>query len=216
MQRDSTTELLESWSASAEQRIRRRAPTARRHFAGRVPGEVGVWVFVLGDMCVFGWFFCVFMYEHAKHLALFDRCQESLTLGRGLANTLLLVTSSLFVALGVRAMRLGMHRLGPRLFIGALLCGLAFIANKYFEYSSLIHAGHGFGANEFYAFFFILTGIHLLHLTVGCGVLLFMCRVARRRDLDLNDYTVLESGASYWHLIDLLWIVLFALFYLVR
>ena len=94
------------------------------------------------------------------------------------------------------------------------MCGGVFILLKVFEYYSLLTAGHGAGANHFYLYYFILTGVHMFHVCVGMAVLTFLFIQARRHELSETRMAVVEGGAC-WHLVDLLWIVLFALLYLV-
>lgn len=191
---------------------RRETPQARSR--PHIPGEVGIWVFILGDMAVFGLFFGVFLYERADQVEVFNASQATLDMTFGAVNMLLLLTSSLFVAWGVKTVRERPGRGAPALFGLAFLCGLAFAVNKVLEYSAKVDAGLTPAANDFYMYFFILTGIHALHLVIGMCVLVFMWRVARRPRPGAKDVRAVESGASYWHLVDLLWVVLFPLLYL--
>lgn len=190
-------------------------PTTRTH-AGHLPGEVGIWVFIMGDMTVFGLFFCTFMYYRAQEVAEFVASQPQLHQNFGAINTLLLLTSSWFVATGVKAARRGMGRLTPRLFSLALLCGLGFCAVKFFEYRDLIERGITLTTNDFFMYYFVFTGIHLLHLVIGMGVLLFMTLHLRNTKATDVNQGLIEGGACYWHMVDLLWIVLFPLLYLVK
>ncbi|OSC28661.1 cytochrome c oxidase subunit 3 [Mycobacterium paraintracellulare] len=191
------------------------APSTTAAPARRLPGESGTWVFLLGDMLVFGAFFATFMVERDKAPELFDVARKTLHLGVGLANTLVLLTSSLFVVVALGALRSGAHRLARSVVSGAIACGATFIALKAFEYSSLVVDGHGIGANHFYLYYFILTGVHLFHVCVGMGVLTFLLTQTGRPELGATRMAVVEGGACFWHLVDLLWIVLFPLLYLV-
>ncbi|MGO9103478.1 MAG: cytochrome c oxidase subunit 3 [Mycobacterium sp.] len=180
-----------------------------------VPGEPGVWIFLFGDMLVFGIFFATFMFKRAQAPELFDQSRHTLSIGIGLTNTLVLLSSSLFVVTAVRAIRTGQRRAAQLLLLGAILCGLAFVGNKAIEYTTEISAGHVPTQNDFYLYFFILTGVHLFHLLVGLVVLTLLFTQARRTDLDATRMGLVEGGACFWHLVDLLWIVLFPLLYLV-
>jgi nitric oxide reductase NorE protein len=181
----------------------------------RVPGEQGTWVFLFGDMLVFGAFFATFMVERAKAPDVFDMARRTLHLGVGLANTLVLLTSSLFVVVALGALRWGARHIARLAVTAAMVCGGVFVALKVFEYHSLVTDGHGVGANHFYLYYFILTGVHLLHVCVGLVVLTFLLTQTRRHELSDNRMAVIEGGACFWHLVDLLWIVLFPLLYLV-
>ena len=181
----------------------------------RVPGEQGTWVFLFGDMLVFGTFFATFMVERAKAPAVFDVARRTLHLGVGLANTLVLLTSSLCVVIALGALRAGAGHLARSAVAAAMACGAVFIALKVFEYHSLVTNGHGVGANHFYLYYFILTGVHLFHVCVGMAVLTFLLTQTRRTELSETRMAVVEGGACFWHLVDLLWIMLFSLLYLV-
>jgi len=179
-----------------------------------IPGEAGIWVFILGDMLMFAMFFGVFVYERANAVEVFNASRDTLNTTLGAVNTLVLLTSSLLVVLGVRAMRNQANRIAQRCFGGALACGLIFAFDKYLEWSDHIRTGLTPANNEFYMLFFVFTGIHFVHLLIGMGVLIFLWRLAARTDGAPRDMRALESGASYWHLVDLLWVVLFPLLYL--
>jgi nitric oxide reductase NorE protein len=125
-----------------------------------------------------------------------------------------MLTSSWFVASGIHAARRGQQRLAGGFFCSGLACGLAFVCVKAVEYGAKFHAGISPATNNFYMFYFVLTGIHLLHVLLGMAVLAFMTRASVNAPIDARKIQHFESGASFWHLIDLLWIVLFALLYL--
>ena len=186
------------------------ADPARKH----IPGEVGIWLFVAGDLLVFAVFFIVIAMGHVEQPEVFTQARASLDMWVGVLNTLLLLTGSWFVAVGVEKCRSTGKPVATHYFSLAVLCGLIFVANKSFEWGDKISAGFTPATNDFYMFFFIFTGIHLLHVLVGIGVLLLVRSVSRRPELTRRDFVTMESGATFWHLVDLLWIVLFALFYL--
>lgn len=181
----------------------------------RTPGESGTWVFLFGDMVVFGVFFVTFMVERAKAPEVFDAARRTLHVGVGVTNTLVLLTSSLFVVIALGAIRSGMKSIASQALTAAIGCGLLFIALKVYEYVALASAGHGPGANNFYLYYFILTGLHLLHVCIGLAVLGLLATQARRSELSDTRLALVEGGACFWHLVDLLWIFLFALLYLV-
>lgn len=181
-----------------------------------LPGEAGVWVFIVGDMLVFGLLFLTFVFYRAHDLAPYAESQRTLNQAFGLINTLLLLTSSWFVALAIHGARKGWGRSVPRLFAAAFCCGLGFGGMKFLEYGEKIRAGITLATNDFYMFYFMFTGIHFVHVMIGLGVLAYLFAVSRQTHHTPADIGVLESGAIFWHMVDLLWIVLFALFYLMR
>ncbi|SNQ47732.1 Nitric oxide reductase NorE protein [Frankia canadensis] len=197
------------------------AGAGRGRRSGHIPGEAGVWVLVLGDMMVFGVLFVLFSQARAADPDVFGASRETLSLPFGLLNTVLLLGSSYFVARAVRALRdrdLGGDGGGGRrpalFFLAALVCGLGFAVNKGLEYGDKLAHGITPATNDFYLYYYVLTGIHALHLTLGMCVLVVLVRYtwnpARK-----PKTAVVEGCASYWHLVDVLWIVLFPLLYLV-
>ncbi|MCW3016514.1 MAG: cytochrome oxidase subunit [Solirubrobacterales bacterium] len=192
------------------------ASVARPRRERRLPGEEGTWVFILGDLTVFAVMFGVFLYYRGQDPELFRSSQEQMRQGFGVVNTLLLLTSSLFVVVGVHAVRAQRHVLAQRMFLLALGCGLAFAGVKYFEYTDKLDHGFKPATNDFWMYYFTLTGVHLFHVVVGMGMLGFLSVLARREELNDRMTALLEGGACFWHMVDLLWIVLFALLYLAR
>jgi nitric oxide reductase NorE protein len=194
----------------------RAAPARVAHPDGRIPGEEGIWVFVLGDMTVFAVFFATFMYSRGKNPDTYARDHASLNVALGTVNTVLLLTSSLFVVLAVQRVLTGAHRSAPRLFSAALACGLGFVAVKAVEWSHLFGEGKTVGSGEFYSYYFMFTGIHLAHVLIGCAVLSRLIAMTRQPELTRRAPMLCEAGGIFWHMVDLLWVVLFALFYLMR
>jgi nitric oxide reductase NorE protein len=182
----------------------------------RIPGEEGVWIFILGDICIFAVFFTYYLVQRSKNVDLFDVSQSTLNKNFGAVNTVFLLISSLFVVLAVRAMRVAERILARRLITGAFLCGVAFIVVKVFEYSERIAAHQIPSTNSFYLLYFVLTGLHLFHLILGLGVLTALFFLTRRAELSKNPWAFFEGGACFWHMVDLLWLVLFPLIFLVR
>jgi nitric oxide reductase NorE protein len=181
-----------------------------------LPGEPGVWVFIFGDMTVFALLFGVFVYYRGKQPALFAHSQLELHRSFGAINTMLLLTSSLCVITAVRAIRAQMRRLAPAAIAVAFICGCGFLLNKVLEWSNLLSHGHKPATNNFFMYFFVLTGIHAFHLLIGMGVLITLFVLARKPKLSPGQFAFVEGGACFWHMVDLLWIVLFALLYLMH
>lgn len=182
----------------------------------RLPGMQGLWVFLAADMITFGAFFVSFMLERSKNVALFDLSRQALDINVGGINTLILLTSSWFVVLAVQAAKADRLRQIPWLLALAALCGALFAILKINEYADKLSHGISMLTNDFYMFYFIFTGIHLLHVLGGTVVLGLLWSNSRSGKYNSTNCTPLESGASFWHMVDLLWIVLFPLLYLMR
>lgn len=181
----------------------------------RIPGEAGTWVFLFGDMVVFQIFFSTFLHARGKAPGLFDQSRRTLELGIGIANTVVLLTSSLLVATAMTALRRDARDPARRLVLGAASLGLVFVGLKAVEYTLAVRAGHPLSTNTFFLYYFILTGLHLFHVTIGIGALLFVSTQTRRVKPGTTRMAVVEGAGCFWHMVDLLWIFLFPLLYLV-
>jgi nitric oxide reductase NorE protein len=181
-----------------------------------VPGEVGIWVFVLSDMLLeFSTIFGYFLYARAKDPALFAQGRATLSQQLGLVNTLILLTSSMFAVLGIQALRDGDRSGAARMFSWTRSLGLAFVAVKILEYGNKFHAGLTPVTNAFYMYYFVATGLHLFHVLIGLIVLTYVVNGARKPRPHPNELRSAEVAATFWHMVDLVWIVLFPLLYLV-
>jgi nitric oxide reductase NorE protein len=194
----------------------KRRPSVKIHRAARsLPGEQGVWVFILIDMSFFCVIFASFVHERAGAADIFFRSQHSLDVHLGLINTVLLVTSSWLVALATDAAP-GKPRRKIRSMLGmAVLCGAAFAAIKIAEYMTLIGAGFSPVTNDFFMFYFFITFIHCVHVLAGMVVLAVVVRKRGGEALLVSERSSLDSAASYWHMVDLLWVMIFPMLYLV-
>ncbi len=173
-----------------------------------------MWVMVLGDLVIFGAYFVIFMVYRAMSPQQFLEAQQHLNLTIGALNTVVLLTSSWFVARSVLAARAGAHSAALRLILLGGGCGALFIAIKAYEWSTKIVEGHTIAGSEFFMFYYMLTGVHLFHVVLGLvimGIVVRDMRNPRKRRMSM-----IESGATYWHMVDLLWVVIFALLYVMR
>jgi nitric oxide reductase NorE protein len=185
-------------------------PAARGH----VPGDSSMWFFVIGDLLIFGVYFVGYMYFRGQNHELFLAGQAQLNLHIGAVNTVVLLTSSLFVALGVAAARAGNRADALRQFWIALAFGAAFPLLKMFEWIPEISNGLTPGKNLFFMYYYVMTGMHLCHVALGLVILCFIIRNVKVAQVP--NISFVETGATYWHMVDVLWLVLFALLYLMR
>jgi nitric oxide reductase NorE protein len=188
--------------------------TQQSGHAAHLPGDAAMWVMVLGDFVFFGAYFIIFMIHRAMAPELFLQSQQHLNLTIGVVNTLVLLTSSWFIVRSVATARSGDHQGAVLLTYLGGACGVLFIAIKAYEWSAEIAAGHTMPANEFFLFYYMLTGVHLFH--VGLGLLILGIVVRELRNPRKRRVSMVESGATYWHMVDLLWIVIFGLLYVMR
>ena len=181
----------------------------------RMPGEVGVWMFVFGDLALFGLFFGVYIQYRAMDPVTFSQSQDLLNVAYGAINTFFLLTSSWCVAVCVKAARANEIEQAQNFLKAGFAFGLGFLVVKLVEYSEKISAGYWLDTNDFFMYYFAYTGIHFVHFIVGMLVLIFLMFRANAGFKGKDDVVLLESGATYWHMVDLLWIVLFPLLYLI-
>ena len=178
-------------------------------------GSEGLWIFVFIDMVIFTLIFFVFMTERLRDYAAFKASQAHLNEWFGLFNALVLLTSSWLVVEALDAAR-SAHpaRVASRLAL-ALLCGALFVVSKFIEYRAKIAAGFSPATNPFFSFYFFITFVHFLHVVAGM-ICINSCRRRSVRCVDVPAYTTgLENVGVFWHYVDVLWIFIFPLLYLV-
>jgi nitric oxide reductase NorE protein len=179
-----------------------------------VPGQPDMWVFVLFETLLFTGYFSVYLVSRAQHHELYLRSQADLDLRIGIFNTIALLLSSWAIARCVQAARQGAYRSALTNALVTVFFGLAFLTSKVLEWIKEIRMGNTFTSNDFYQHYFFLTSIHCIHVLIGfivLGVLIYQLRSPARRSQQL-----VETCATYWHTVDFLWVLIFALLYVVR
>jgi nitric oxide reductase NorE protein len=179
-----------------------------------VPGQPDMWVFVLFESLLFTGYFSVYLIGRMQNRGLYLQSQAELDLRFGLFNTIALLLSSWAIARCVQAARERDYRDALRGAFLTIAFGVAFLVSKVVEWAKEIRLGNTFTSNEFFQHFFFLTSIHLLHLLIGfvvMGVAVYQLWSPARRSQQL-----VETCATYWHTVDFLWVLIFALLYVVR
>lgn len=184
--------------------------------AAHLPGDLAIWVFILAEMLAFAIFFAAYAFARAKNVELFNASQLTLDRTAGLVNTLLLITGSWCVARSVHAARHDAKAAATRWMLAGMACGCGFLAVKISEYADKFGAGISLSTNTFYMFYISLTFFHFMHVILGIVILGILFVKLRQGAYGSHDVHGLESGAAYWHMVDLLWIVLFPLVYVMR
>ena len=189
---------------------------------------LGMWVFLVTEIMFFGGLFMAYIvYRHASPLG-FEEASHELNLYLGAVNTAVLICSSLTMALAVRAAQTNQSR-GTQVgfLLVTMLFGFGFLGIKAYEYWEKFHVGHVPGANfvwdgqyphaaeQFYSLYFAMTGLHALHMVVGISIMTYIAIMAWRRTYDAEYYTPVEVAGLYWHFVDIVWIFLFPLLYLI-
>ncbi|MDR3417255.1 MAG: cytochrome c oxidase subunit 3 family protein [Nevskia sp.] len=179
-----------------------------------VPGQPDMWAFVLFEALIFSSYFIVYMIRRGSDPDLFLASQERLSPAFGVSNTLVLLLSSWLMARCVQASREKKYDVALGQVILVAICGLLFAGLKLFEWSREMGEGLRFSTNEFFSFYYFLTAIHLLHVLIGfvaLGVAVYQLRSPLSRSQE-----IVETCATYWHMVDFLWVIIFALLYVMR
>ncbi len=193
---------------------------ATNNYVRRVPVEPAFWLLIFGDLVAFSAMFITFMANRFKDSAsvmLFSESSRSLNQGIGLANTLILLTSSFFVASALSSYRKSSSGTAKKALMGAASLGVAFISLKIYEYLQKVDEGVSVTTNAFFEFYFTFTGVHLVHVIIGTGLLIYL--IVRGSSASVQERPALalvEGVACYWHMVDLLWLMLFSIFYMLR
>jgi nitric oxide reductase NorE protein len=180
----------------------------------RIPGEADIWFFVIFESLIFTSYFCVYLYARTQHEQAFLQAQSHLTPWLGVLDTIVLLTSSWAMASCVSHARSGRYEQARRLAYVTAGLGFVFLVLKLTEWVRLIHMGQTFTKDEFTQYYFFLTGIHGIHVLIGFVALGIL--VHHLSDPERRSQPVIETCATYWHTVDLFWVTIFALLYVVR
>ena len=187
--------------------------------------KLGMWIFIFTELLLFGGLFLVYAVFRAKYSEDFHIAAMELNAFVGTTNTVILLLSSMTVAMSITAIQKGNKDLSIKLIAATLLLAAIFMVNKYFEWSGKIH--HGLypgsevmlGLNRgqllFFGLYYATTGLHALHVFIGMAILAVMLFRIKSGKITHDNFVHLENGGLYWHLVDLIWIFLFPLLYLV-
>ncbi|NMG03146.1 cytochrome c oxidase subunit 3 family protein [Azoarcus taiwanensis] len=182
----------------------------------RLPGDLAIWVFILAELLVFAVFFGAYVFARAGDVELFSAEQAMLNSNLGALNTVLLVTSSFFVVRAVQLGEAGEGRRAANWLAGAIACGAGFVVVKFSEYVAQFSQGISLSSSTFHMFYISLTFFHFMHVLLGLVILVALWRNARAGLYGPDNMNGLESGAAYWHMVDLVWLILFPLVYVLR
>lgn len=191
-----------------------------------VGARMGMWLFLFTELLLFGGLFLVYAVYRHEYIDQFKVAAMALNTTVGALNTIILLTSSLTVALSIAALQKGNKKLSIMLLVMTNILAFAFMINKYFEWSEKIHHGIYPGSEHllnlpdgqilFYGLYYIMTGLHGLHVIIGLVFLTIVMGFIITGSVNKDSYVKLENAGLYWHLVDLIWIFLFPLFYLIH
>ena len=188
---------------------------------------LGMWIFLATEILFFGAMFLGYTVYRAMYPQAFGEASRHLDIVLGSVNTAVLLCSSLTMALAVHAAQIGIRRMLVLFLVVTMLLGGLFLGIKFYEYYEKYGEGLIPGsqftwsgsnpqhASLFFIFYFVMTGMHALHMLVGVGLMMTLITLARRNKFSRIYYTPVEVGGLYWHFVDIVWVFLFPLLYLV-
>jgi cytochrome c oxidase subunit 3 len=190
-----------------------------------VGAKYGMWLFLYSEIMLFAGLFVLYAAYFREYQVDFINAGKELSLFFGVFNTVILLTSSFTVAASITALRKRQTGGSLLFLLVSIVCALIFLVNKYFEWShkfahdiypnsATLSAGP-LGENMFFGLYYVITGLHGLHIIVGLSLLVAAAVLIIRGKLFAEEYVFLENAGLYWHLVDLIWIFIFPLFYLV-
>ncbi len=187
--------------------------------------KLGMWLFLFTEMLLFGGLFVVYTIYRYLNPTAFHQAARELSVFVGTLNTIILLCSSASIAMSITAIRLKNKKAALLLLGVTIILGLAFLVNKYFEWGnhlrehiypgSAILALRGQGDVLFYGLYFFMTGLHALHIIIGLVFIGVVTVSVSKNRITHDNFSLLENSGLYWHLVDLIWIFLFPLFYLI-
>ena len=188
-------------------------------------GKLGMWIFLFTELFLFGGLFLVYAVFRAKYSEDFHTAASELNAFIGTMNTVFLLVSSMTVAMSLTAIQKGDRKLAMFLVLVTILLAALFMVNKYFEWTHKFEYGiypgsevlknMSHGELLFFGLYYMMTGLHALHVLVGMVLLSINVVRIKSGSVNSNHYLMLENSALYWHLVDLIWIFLFPLLYLI-
>ncbi|MCP4632328.1 MAG: cytochrome c oxidase subunit 3 family protein [candidate division Zixibacteria bacterium] len=189
--------------------------------------KLGMWIFLLTEILLFGGLFVAYTIYRVWQPDMFYNAHKYLDVYLGTFNTIVLITSSVTMALAIRSIQLNDRKKSIALLVATLLLAGTFLVVKYFEYSHKFHLGQlpgkyytftgveGDNPHIFFSIYFAMTGLHGIHVILGMCVIGWILRRTIKGDFSSDYYTPMEMTGLYWHLVDLIWIYLFPLLYLI-
>jgi len=190
-----------------------------------VGSRMGMWLFLFTELLLFGGMFLLYSVYRFQYADQFHIAAKELNTILGAFNTAVLLTSSLTMALSIVAIQRDQKSLSLFMQVITIVLALFFLVNKYFEWTAKFHHGIYPGGEEllskssgeilFFGLYYVMTGLHGVHVIVGMFLIAVMARMTRKGTITPNNYVRLENAGLYWHLVDIIWIFLFPLFYLI-
>ncbi|MDD2266788.1 cytochrome c oxidase subunit 3 [Sulfuricurvum sp.] len=197
-----------------------KALTLKRSY---LPGDFAIWIVIYVELLTFGLFFVGYAFSRRLNVQMFNDSQLFLNKTAGFIDTLILITSSYFIVKAIQRIKNSKENdihissdVASKWLLATMVFGGIFLINKLLEFSAIFSQGFSLSTNTFFMFYLLLTMFHFMHVLLGTIIIFTIRQKVKILGYSSTDYTGMETGAVYWHLVDLLWIVLFALIYIMR
>lgn len=180
----------------------------------KLPGDIAMWLVIMMELTVFALFFIGFAVMKRLEPEMFLQGQHTIHITIGLGCTLSLLLSSYLVVLALNEAKRGHNATVTKLLRGSLCLAFVYLIAKSYEYTLLLNAGFDLSTNDFFTLYFLITAFHFMHVILGCGILFYLHQQSRKQFYGPSEHQGFEAAAAYWHMVDLVWILVFFLIYI--
>ena len=178
------------------------------------PGGILIWIIIIVELITFMGGLTAFAVFRNRNIGLAIESQHHLSALIGTINTIILITGGYFMAVGIKNLKKGLNQIASKMILFAMLAGIAFLFLKGYEYYDKLSDGIGLSTNTFFTFYWLITGFHFIHVTVAVIILLALYLSVKKNKYTKDNFLDVETGGAFWHLCDLIWILVFPVFYL--
>jgi nitric oxide reductase NorE protein len=178
------------------------------------PGGILIWIIIIVELITFMGGLTAFAIFRNNNIDLALESQKHLNPLIGTINTIILITGGYFMAIGIKKLKIGDNKVASKMVLFAMIAGIAFLFLKGYEYYDKFVEGIGLSTNTFFTFYWLITGFHFIHVTVAILILLALYISIKKNKYTKDKFFDVETGGAFWHLCDLIWILVFPIFYL--
>lgn len=178
------------------------------------PGGILIWIIIALELITFMGGLSAFAIYRSSNVELVQESQKHLSALIGTINTIILITGGYFMAVGIKKIKAGLNAQASKMILFAIITGILFLMLKGYEYYDKVIDGIGISTNTFFTFYWLITGFHFIHVTVAIIILIALYISVKKNKYSKEDYFDVETGGAFWHLCDLIWVLVFPLFYL--
>lgn len=180
------------------------------------PGGILIWIIAFIEILTFMMGLSSFIIQRNSDIVIFNLSKEMLNPYFGLINTAFLVIGGFFMARGLEELKINDNKSSANYILLAIISGFLFLFTKSLEYYQKIQIGVFIDYNDFFTYYWLLTLFHFTHVIIAIGILIYILIMVKKQYYSQNNYFDVESGAIFWHMCDIIWILLFPILYLLK